>query len=302
MLAVKEEIISLSYQRERNPDDPSAAVYQRNVVWNGQIGGRSLVTECGSANSKLKRQDGSPCPVAFPPSASSVTFRTGSPSPTCIAGLRCGSLCEGYFCDRSPLKQNPDFLDPRNPDSVQNPAGPNYGNWDGNKTTRKESTSPPTSLTPSQSPTTTRSYPHSVPTLGSGLFVLEIVLVMQLNAATTGDTDVTGWYYMRGTVGGIKQNLCNDPYDAVFYSPGQRWFPAAPPTMEFVNREELFAGYGGCLYIMGVGDPPGPGQIVALQAYPNQAFDCEFEEDNAIDCGLGETRYPKIRCPFPPPP
>jgi len=125
---------------------------------------------------------------------------------------------------------------------------------------------------------------------------------MQLNAATTGDTDVTGWYYMRGTVGGIKQNLCNDPYDAVFYSPGQRWFPAAPPTMEFVNREELFAGYGGCLYIMGVGDPPGPGQIVALQAYPNQAFDCEFEEDNAIDCGLGETRYPKIRCPFPPPP
>ena len=200
------------------------------------------------------------------------------------------------------MKQNPDFLDPRDPDSVQNPTGPNYGNWNGNKTTSKGSTSPPTSPTPSQTPTTTRSYPHPTPTLGSGLFVLQIVMVRQLNAATTGDTDVIGWYYMRGVVGGIKQNLCSDPYDAVFFPLGEKTHQDPPPTREFVNRDELFAGYGGCLYIMGVGHPPGPGQIVALQAYPNQAFDCEFEDDDAVDCGLGESRIPWIRCPFPPPP
>lgn len=151
MLAVKEQLISLSYQRERDPDDSPTAIYQRNVVWNGQVGGRSLVGECGNANSKFKRQGGGgSCPIAFPPSASPVTFRTGSPSPTCTSGSGCGSLCEGFFCDNSPLEQNPDFLDPRDPDSVQNPTGPNYGNWDGTTTNSRLPTSPPITLTPSQ--------------------------------------------------------------------------------------------------------------------------------------------------------
>jgi hypothetical protein len=61
-----------------------------------------------------------------------VNFSPGPPSPTCQLGQPgCGAICTGYFCEGSPFSQNPDFLDPRNPNSVQNPSSPNYGNWDG---------------------------------------------------------------------------------------------------------------------------------------------------------------------------
>jgi hypothetical protein len=53
----------------------------------------------------------------------------------------CGSSCAGFFCAGSPLKQNSDFLDPRNPDS------PYYGDWDG-AITRTTTTTRATTATP----------------------------------------------------------------------------------------------------------------------------------------------------------
>ncbi|KAK4040642.1 hypothetical protein C8A01DRAFT_35295 [Parachaetomium inaequale] len=82
-----------------------------------------------------------------------MTFRTGQSYPTC-AGVGCGSSCKGYFCEGNPLTQNPDFLDPRNPDSVQNPIGPYYGDWDGT-ITRSTTAVPGPSTTSKQVPTIT---------------------------------------------------------------------------------------------------------------------------------------------------
>ena len=53
-------------------------------------------------------------------------FTSGQPSPTCTSG--CGTLCTGgIFCSQPCLTtcggtQNPDFLDPANPKSPQNPS------------------------------------------------------------------------------------------------------------------------------------------------------------------------------------
>ncbi|KAB5522871.1 putative peptidase, partial [Coniochaeta sp. 2T2.1] len=158
--AVKERILELVYRRPRPRDAPDTLVFQRDVVFNGQAGGRSEVGQC-EAGGALRRRAGGSCPLAVPPEPSPVTFRTGPPGPICASGSRCGSLCEGFFCEGSPLQQNPDFLDPLNPDSVQNPTGPNYGNWNGNRTITPLPTRPPTTPTPpvtpkpSQNPTTT---------------------------------------------------------------------------------------------------------------------------------------------------
>lgn len=115
--AVKREILRLAYVRRRTPNKPAAARWERRVIWNGQQGSDSAVGGGGS--------------VAIPPIPSPVSFQSGSASPTCTSGSRCGVSCAGFFCATSNLTHNPDFEDPQNPDSVQNPDGPNYGNWDG---------------------------------------------------------------------------------------------------------------------------------------------------------------------------
>jgi hypothetical protein len=129
----------------------------------------------------------------------------------------------------------------------------------------------------------------------AGVNVLEILLVSQLDQ-DIGDRYVLGWYYMRAKVAGIQQDLCGNPFDAIFYSEFEP-FAAIPPTHNLTP--EMFEGYGDCLYVMGAGDPPGPGQIVGLKNFPNVGFDCEFSHEDSIDCGLGESRTPTIRCVFP---
>jgi hypothetical protein len=140
---VKHRIVDLAYQRQPDPQNPMLGVpYPDEVVWNGQQNGRSVVKDCGNGSgaAQKKRQSGGSCPVAFPPKVSPVTFRAGPPQPTCSSGAACGSACTGFFCSGSTLTQNPDFLDPRNQDSVQNPQGPYYTDWEGTVT---RSTGPP---------------------------------------------------------------------------------------------------------------------------------------------------------------
>lgn len=230
--AVKQEILRFAYQRSKRPEQPDSTVFRPRVIWNAQLNGRSLVGKCdtaGSGGAKNEKRDDS-CPMAVPPSASPITFRSGPASPTCISGSRCGSLSKGYYCEGSPLNQNPDFLDPRHPDSVQNPNGPNFGDWDGNMTatrtpalsqvnptssgTQTSTRNPvPSQVTPapSKTQTTTRSYPHPVPTPGGGLNVLEIVLISQHNL------NLDGFYNMEDKIGGTEQDPCAAPYAKIVY-------------------------------------------------------------------------------------
>ncbi|GIC85960.1 uncharacterized protein Aud_002319 [Aspergillus udagawae] len=144
---VKERIVDLAYHRQPHPNYPDVPYdkYADNVVWKGQKGADPI------GGSKAKRQSScGSCPVAFPSQPSPLTFRTGPPQPTC-AGAGCGSSCAGFFCPGTPLKQNPDFLDPRNQDSVQNPDSPYYKDWDG--TITRTTTTTPTKTIPTTTPT-----------------------------------------------------------------------------------------------------------------------------------------------------
>ena len=119
--AVKEEIQRLAYVRKRPTNVPDNALnvrYDKKVVWNGQTGSDSAVGGDGAIGS---------VPVPSPITISSAA----TPSPTCTSGAGCGVICSGYFCSNSNFTHNPDFEDPANPDSVQNPDSPNYGNWGG---------------------------------------------------------------------------------------------------------------------------------------------------------------------------
>jgi hypothetical protein len=160
---VKQRIVDLAYRRPAQPNYPNDD-YPDKVVWNGQMGGRSVAGDC-SGGSMTKRQSsnsGGSCPVAFPPETLPLTFRTGASQPTC-AGAGCGSSCGGgFFCAGSPLKQNPDFLDPRNPDSVQNPDSPYYGDWDGTITRTTTTTTTSTSTSTTMAPTSTRTPDGSI--------------------------------------------------------------------------------------------------------------------------------------------
>ncbi|KAL2126620.1 hypothetical protein VTI74DRAFT_527 [Chaetomium olivicolor] len=162
--SVKQRIVDLSYRRQRRAGRSSNEEYPDKVVWNGQQGGRSIVDACGG--SKKKRGSGGSCPVQFPPDTPTLTFRTGPAQPTCSSGSACGSACKGFFCAGSPLKQNPDFLDPANPDSVQNPDSPYYGDWDG---TKPRVTVKPTTASYTISPISSNAPAGPTPKPGSGL-------------------------------------------------------------------------------------------------------------------------------------
>ncbi|KAK4187709.1 glycosyl hydrolase [Podospora australis] len=156
--SVKRRIQALAYQRPRITEGVHPqAFWPSNVVWNGQQAGGPVV--CSSSSSaKMKRQNGGSCDVNFPTEPSPIGFRTGDPQPTCAAGSVCGVGCKGYFCENTPVDVNPDFLDPRNPDSVQNPSAKNYGDWDGASSTSKTSTrttSTSSRTTSTQTPTPT---------------------------------------------------------------------------------------------------------------------------------------------------
>ncbi|KAK4455139.1 peptidase S8/S53 domain-containing protein [Podospora aff. communis PSN243] len=125
--AVKSRIVELAYVREA-PPGKNPADYFQPMIWNGQLIGGGNVCGTGGPAKRQVTGPGSSCPVNIPPPAVAATFNRGAPSPTC-ASSGCGQFCRGFFCEGSPVLTNPDFLDPRNPNSVQNPASPNYGQW-----------------------------------------------------------------------------------------------------------------------------------------------------------------------------
>ncbi len=158
--SVKQRILSLAYMRQQHQERPGSlpagAYYPDRVIWNGQQNGGSIVGACnGNNNNNNKRDTVNACPVQFPPRVSPVSFRPGQPQPTCTSGDACGSACKGFYCGVSPLQQNPDFLDPRNPNSVQNPDSPYYGDWDGTSTRAPAQTSTTSATTPSSTPNLT---------------------------------------------------------------------------------------------------------------------------------------------------
>lgn len=159
--------------------------FTSKVVWNGQKGGGSVVAACGGSQSGArKRQTGGSCPVQFPPEAPTLSFRTGGPQPTCASGSVCGSGCKGFFCEGNPLSQNPDFLDPRNPDSVQNPSGPYYNDWEG-VITRSSST---TSTAPTSTSTTKPAPTGPIPTPGHGKATPSWAMVYYMLRDKNGET------------------------------------------------------------------------------------------------------------------
>ena len=169
--SVKQRILALAYRRATNPAYAND-IYPDTVVWNGQQNGGSVVAACGGTGSpgttrrrRRSGQGGDSCPVAFPPPVPTLTFRTGAAQPTC-AGAGCGSACAGFFCAGSPLTQNPDFLDPRNPDSVQNPDGPYYNDWDG--TITRSTTTTTSTSTSTDAPVHTPTDHHPRPEAGHG--------------------------------------------------------------------------------------------------------------------------------------
>lgn len=141
----------------------------------------------------------------------------------------------------------------------------------------------------------TYSYPHSVPTLGSGPFVLEIVFVQDRNPDCV-DLDMFSWYYMRGKTGGIPQDLCAAPFDKVSYIPGEA-FPALPPDDDFGDRE-IFDGYKNCRYQAGNPGVPSPGSVTCAKT---GTFLCDSEPGTTspLHCGSGESRTPTVKCIFP---
>jgi hypothetical protein len=164
--SVRQRILSLAYRRQKHPDRSalkSGEYFADRVIWNGQQNGGSIVGDCNSNNNNNNKRDGvDACPVQFPPQASPLSFRPGQPQPTCASGDACGSACKGFYCDRSPLQENPDFLDPRNPDSVQNPDSPYYGDWEGATTRKPSPTSTTSTTTPTPTTTTTTPSPTSI--------------------------------------------------------------------------------------------------------------------------------------------
>jgi hypothetical protein len=127
---LKERILELQWARPEQPSDGSSQ--QRgfkcvnqwpNAIYNGARDGYTCPIE--------KRQVGGACSSSPPPTGtagavqSPITFTSGPPSPSCTAG--CGTLCDSpNFCVAPCLTNcgnspNPDFLDPADPNSPQNP-------------------------------------------------------------------------------------------------------------------------------------------------------------------------------------
>jgi hypothetical protein len=86
--------------------------------------------DCAALN---KRQEGASCaiPGGIPDapggggdgeSLGTVTYKPGSPSPTCLTG--CGVLCTGFWCTQNPTGHPPGFYDPKDPNHQQPTTSP----------------------------------------------------------------------------------------------------------------------------------------------------------------------------------
>ncbi|KAL3488023.1 glycosyl hydrolase family 71-domain-containing protein [Aspergillus germanicus] len=155
---VRRRILDFAYRRPVQANYPNER-YPDTVVWNAQIGGESVGGDCSKKTKRQSGDDGACAVVNFPPQPSPLTFHTGQAGPICLAGSVCGTACGGgFFCPGTDLTQNPDFQDPQNPDSVQNPDSPYYGDWDGEiarPTTTTTTTTTKTTTTTSSTATAT---------------------------------------------------------------------------------------------------------------------------------------------------
>ncbi|KAK4156927.1 hypothetical protein C8A00DRAFT_40616 [Chaetomidium leptoderma] len=103
------------------------------IIWNGQVYSHSCLLDrpfdgddvCGDplpadlgtlspTGGELVQGngDGSDYPSGQGPAGPIITYRSGTPSPTCTT--KCGTLCTGYYCEPNPTGEPPDFTDPVN--------------------------------------------------------------------------------------------------------------------------------------------------------------------------------------------
>ncbi|KAH6874029.1 peptidase S8/S53 domain-containing protein [Thelonectria olida] len=148
------KMIKLFHRRFAIEGVSLAPELRRPVIWNGQVGSKSCLTDyltkddwdkhkacpdinldldkvpenpgepvypCKSGGSAKKRQDGSggSCPI-LPGDDSALSKKIdwdqGSDSPKCAAQGGCGGrLCTGYYCTSNPKGPPPDFRDPKDP-------------------------------------------------------------------------------------------------------------------------------------------------------------------------------------------
>ncbi|RKU43473.1 hypothetical protein DL546_002301 [Coniochaeta pulveracea] len=150
----------------------------------------------------------------------------------------------------SPLRTNPDFLDPRNPDSVQNPTGPKYGDWAGSKLTQTTRSYPHPGI-PSFTPPTRTSTSYYNPT-ETGHPHPNVIQILEMvgQAPKPFDGYERSWYWFRQVVDGVLQDKCGKPLaeftvDDAPDDPNLVQFPGLPPTKDFHDLE-VFPGYKNC--------------------------------------------------------
>lgn len=148
---VKEQIMSLSWSR-----NPTAVwpLYPP-IIWNGEggvfcanpgsqidLGNFGAIGTLNISEAVLEKRQNLPSgcslnptqtnPANNPSKGPTLTFHSGTASPTCLSG--CGILCssDNTFCATPGLNpSNPDFFDPLDPRSPQNPANPSYSSSNG---------------------------------------------------------------------------------------------------------------------------------------------------------------------------
>ncbi|KAK5653721.1 hypothetical protein OQA88_8752 [Cercophora sp. LCS_1] len=301
---VKQEIVAKSFQRKgsdtiRGYDGELTYpqhLFQRNVVWNGILADGGTCTAPTAATRRRRdaednagmemevhtrgvhgvhkrQQSGGSC--ALPPKPSPVTLRpTGTPGPVCAAGsLGCGQRCRGFFCQDSPLTTNPDFLDPRNPDSVQNPASPKYGDWDG---------------------------PEPVSPIPAGQTSMRLALAYDMGHPMSSGAKL--WWFMRGRVEGREIDLCNEPQLEVWSASDDidpLNPPLPPPVIHGDFEDDSFPDYGRCSFIA-----PSGGNAGMVECEHTGRFSCRRDDSPYIQCkeddyyGADKIK-PVLRCDFP---
>jgi len=150
--SMKEKIEGMQWSRKKGDND------YPNMIWNGQNSG---LCPANRNINDIKRRDCSSPPSITLGLGAPITFKSGSPNPTCT-GTGCGTYCSiGPYCN-APCAgtcggENPDFEDPANPDSPQHSTTPTA-----TKTTSKIVISTKEAVTPTKEPPQPTSDPDPI--------------------------------------------------------------------------------------------------------------------------------------------
>lgn len=281
-------IMSFAHARtlQQTPGEPRR-IAERDVIFNGQLGGDTLVGGCGSTSSTKSIRSSNPnnllvrantCQWTKPPADKPIRIEVGSPSPVCSFSSGCGKSCGGgFYCKETRWKRNPDYEDPRNPDSVQNPQSDNYGDWEGKKQPEL--------------------------TVGTGKTVVRMYLAYDFDKPSAPDD--RKWYVMAEYVNGARNDVCDtkDGQIAVWSANGGM-DPRKPPLFAGSTNLDMTGGFPGYRNCKFEGVKGTPGSIKCDNTY---RFDCKADETFAqTQCKAadyrGQHKLTSVQiCAFPEP-